>query len=331
VTRFSLESGQRPVSGDRRRDYRQQMRLARVELVLLFTITLWALNFTMTRYVLTHGLQPLAYSVSRYTVASCLTLGIAAALGELRRPRRRDLLLFVGTGAVYYANQLGFVYALKNTSASVVALVLASTPMFAALIGLALRTGERLHRRFWLGSAVSFAGVALIALREGTQIHGNVRGVVLSVMTALAWALFSFATLRLSRSYPPIMVSAAAITMVALALWPTGFRQVTSQDWSVGWKVWVVFAAATLGPLVLTNVLWFRTLVRIGPARATLAANLQPFAAAIFAVLLLDERLGALQIVGGLLIAGGIALARRRRPLSDRGPTPGAQNPAGKG
>ncbi len=289
------------------------MRLTRVELVLLLTILLWALNFTMTRYVLTHGLQPLAYSTARYSLAACLTLAIAASLGELRRPRRADILFFLGTGAIYFANQLGFVYALRNTSASVVALVLASTPMFVALIGLALRSGERLRARFWLGSVVSFVGVALIALHEGTEIHGNLTGVLLSLMTALSWAFFSFATLRLSRTYPPIMVSAIAITMVALALWPTGIHQVTSQDWDLGWRVWAVFTAATLGPLVLTNVLWFRTLVRIGPARATLAANLQPFAAAIFAVLLLDERLVTTQIVGGVLIAGGIALARRRR------------------
>ena len=69
---------------------------------------------------------------------------------------------------------------------------------------------------------------------------------------------------------------------------------------------------ATLGPLVVTNVLWFRSLDRIGPARATLATNLQPFVAAIFAVVLLSETLTTLQVAGGALIAAGILLARRR-------------------
>ena len=69
---------------------------------------------------------------------------------------------------------------------------------------------------------------------------------------------------------------------------------------------------ATIGPLVLTNVFWFRAISRIGPARATLAANLQPFVAAVLAVILLSEPLGLLQVLGGLLIAAGIVLARRR-------------------
>jgi drug/metabolite transporter (DMT)-like permease len=58
--------------------------------------------------------------------------------------------------------------------------------------------------------------------------------------------------------------------------------------------------------------MWFRSLDRIGPARATLAANLQPFVAALVAVVLLSETLGLLEVAGGLLIATGIVAARRR-------------------
>ncbi|HEY7381619.1 MAG TPA: EamA family transporter, partial [Gaiella sp.] len=76
---------------------------------------------------------------------------------------------------------------------------------------------------------------------------------------------------------------------------------------------WALLVFATLGPLVLTNVFWFRALDRIGPARATLAANLQPFVAALVAVVLLSEPLDVLQVLGGLLIGVGILAARRRR------------------
>jgi drug/metabolite transporter (DMT)-like permease len=76
--------------------------------------------------------------------------------------------------------------------------------------------------------------------------------------------------------------------------------------------VWALLVFATLGPLVLTNVLWFRSLHRIGPSRATLVANLQPFVAAVFALILLSERMTLLQVVGGGLIAAGILFARRR-------------------
>ena len=45
--------------------------------------------------------------------------------------------------------------------------------------------------------------------------------------------------------------------------------QLETQDWDLGWEVWALLVFATLGPLVLTNILWFRSLHRIGPSRAT--------------------------------------------------------------
>ena len=53
---------------------------------------------------------------------------------------------------------------------------------------------------------------------------------------------------------------------------------------------------------------------RIGASRATLVANLQPFVAAVFALVLLSESMTLLQVLGGVLIAAGILTARRRAP-----------------
>ena len=93
-----------------------------------------------------------------------------------------------------------------------------------------------------------------------------------------------------------------------------GLPQTTDQDLGVGLDVWSLLVFATLGPLVLTTILWFRVIHRIGASRATLVANLQPFVAAIFALVLLSERMTLPQVLGGILIAGGILTARRRPP-----------------
>ncbi len=44
----------------------EPVRLRTVDFMLLGTVLLWALNSTVTRYVLTHGFQPLAYATIRY-------------------------------------------------------------------------------------------------------------------------------------------------------------------------------------------------------------------------------------------------------------------------
>jgi drug/metabolite transporter (DMT)-like permease len=120
--------------------------------------------------------------------------------------------------------------------------------------------------------------------------------------------------------YSASRISAVVLPVAWLGIVALGAGQTADQDYDLGWEIWALLVFATLGPLVLTNILWFRALHGIGASRATLIANLIPFVAAVFALVLLSERMTLLQVVGGLLIAGGILLARRRQP---RPPPPG--------
>jgi drug/metabolite transporter (DMT)-like permease len=287
-------------------------RPTQVELMLLSAIALWSLNLTVTRYILTHGFHPLTYSTVRYLLAAALFVAITLVAEGSLRITRQDILRVAAAGVTLFVNQIGFVYALKTTSASVIALILGATPIFAALLGLALRT-ELLPRRFWAGAGLSFIGVALVALGAGGQLRGDLGGILLGILTAVTWAVYTVLIAPLLRRYSPSRLSAIVLAVAWLPVVLVGSRQTASQQWSLGWEVWALLAFATIGPLVLTNVLWFRSLDRIGPSRATLATNLQPFAAALLAVILLGEHIGVLQIAGGLLIGAGILAARGRQ------------------
>ena len=282
-----------------------------VEVMLLTTIVLWSLNLTVSRYILTHGFQPLAYATVRYGLAVVVFIALTLLLERSLRLRGRDLGLAAAAALLVYLNQIGFVYALERSSASVLGLILGATPIFAALAGLALGT-ETLPPRFWAGAGLSFLGVALVALGSG-RVSGDVGGVLLGVLTAATWAGYSMLVTPLMSRYSARRISAVVLGAAWVGIALTAVPQVRSQDWSLGWEVWALLVFATLGPLVLTNELWFRSLDRIGPARATLAANLQPFLGAALAVVLLSETLAPVEIVGGILIGAGILVARRRR------------------
>ncbi|MDX6437797.1 MAG: hypothetical protein QOF45_380 [Gaiellaceae bacterium] len=284
-----------------------------VEVMLVTTVVLWALNLTVTRYILTHGLHPLAYATVRYGTAAAIFVGIVLVAERSLRLRRADLGLVALAALCLWLNQLCFVYALEKTSASTIALILGATPIFAALIGLAFGL-ERLSRKFWLAAAISFAGVGLVAAGSPAGFSGDLRGNLLGIGAAGTWAGYSVAIAPLMERYSASQISAVVLSIGWVLIVLVGFPQVAEQDYDVGWKVWSLLAFATLGPLVLTNVLWFRSLHRIGASRATLVANLQPFVAAVFALVLLSERMTLLQIVGGVLIGGGILTARRRPP-----------------
>jgi drug/metabolite transporter (DMT)-like permease len=279
--------------------------------MLLTTVVLWALNLSITKYILEEGVAPLSYAFVRYALAGAIFLVLTILVERTLRIERRHLPVLAFAAVVLCVNQLCFVFALDKTTASTIGLILGAIPIFAALFGLALGR-ERLSRRFWLGAAVSFVGVGLVAVGSGSEVSGGYIGILLGLGICATWAAYSVAVAPLMTVYSPSRVSAVVIptTWALIALTATWKRP--EQDWDVGWEIWVLLVFATIGPLVLTNVLWFRSISRIGPARATLAANLQPFVAAVLAVILLSEPLGLLQVIGGVLIAAGILVARRR-------------------
>jgi drug/metabolite transporter (DMT)-like permease len=139
------------------------------------------------------------------------------------------------------------------------------------------------------------------------------KGDALAILGAATWAAYSVAIAPLMRRYSPFRLSAVFLLAVAAALTIVGSPQIRDQSFDFGALVWVGFAFAVLGPLVITNLLWFTAIDRVGPSRASLFANLQPFLAAIVALVVLDEEITGVQLVGGMGIACGIALASVRR------------------
>ena len=282
--------------------------------MLLATVCLWALNFTVSKYILTHGFHPLAYSSIRYACAGVIFAAITLAWEGSLRMARRDLPIVVFCTAVLFGNQLSFVYALRFTTATTVALIFGTLPIFTALF--ARGSGvEHLPLRFWIAAGLSFAGVALVALGSGGNLSSNLKGDVLALFGSATWAAYSVAIGPLMRRYSPFRLSAVFLLAATVALFVAGSRQLADQSFHFGALVWIGFAFAVLGPLVITNLLWFTAIDRVGPSRAALFANLQPFLAALVALALLSEPITTVQIVGGVAIAGGIVLAPRQRPV----------------
>ena len=279
--------------------------------MLLATILLWALNLSVTKYILSHGLGPLPYATVRYALAALVFVVLTLVAERTLRVERRHLPLLGLAAVMLFLNQLSFVFAVDLTTASTIGLVLGAIPIFAGLLGLLLGT-EPPTRRFWLAASLSALGVALVAAGSGGELGNDLGGIVLGLCTAATWAAYSVALAPLMATYSPSRASAIVLPAAWVGLLLVGLPQTAEQDWDLGWEIWALLAFATIGPLVVTNVLWFRAIHRIGANKATLAANLQPFVAAVLAVVLLSEPLSWLQVAGGVLIAVGILAVRRR-------------------
>lgn len=283
--------------------------------MLFGTVLLWALNATVTRYVLTHGWHPLAYATIRYGAATALFWGFTYARERSFRIARRDIRLIVLAGLFIFCNQIVFVYAVNETSASTVTLFLGATPIFigvlASLVGL-----ERMGRGFWIATVVSLVGVGFVASGSG-GFSGRLVGDGLALVTAATWAGYSVLITPLMRRYSPFRISSLVLLFGWVPIALAGSQQTLDQSFQFSGLVWLCFGFAVIGPLFLTNILWFTAIGRVGPSRASLFSNVQPVFGVLFALVLLGEHLTVWEVVGGVAILGAVLLERSRRPLPE--------------
>jgi drug/metabolite transporter (DMT)-like permease len=275
--------------------------------MLITANVLWSLNYATTKYAF--GVwQPLAFAVTRFAVAGLAFAAFVRWREGSLRVHRRDLPLVVAAAATgILLNQLTFNYAVEYTNAGNVALILASAPAFAALFATAARH-EHVRTRHYGALGVSILGVAIV-IQGGAGIAGvSLRGDLLAVGAAVTWAAYSVMLRPLFARYSAARVSALMIMLGAVMLLPFGLPQLATQDWgSIGGLSWSAWAYSAIFPLVVTNLLYFRSLRRIGASRATLYMYLQPFLGALFAALLLGEQVTAVQVVGGVVIVAGVS------------------------
>ena len=158
-----------------------------------------------------------------------------------------------------FVNQVCFVLALDATTATTIGLLIGTIPIFAALIGVALGR-ERPRPASGRPRRSRRSASALVALGSGGDVSGSYVGILLGLAMAATWAAYSVAVTPLMQTYSALRVSAVVIRGAWLLIAVVGLPDTRAQDWQLGWEIWVLLVLATLGPLVVTNILWFRSL-----------------------------------------------------------------------
>ena len=280
--------------------------------LLLATALLWSFNFTAIKYAVSHGVAPLTYAPVRWAIAAVAFTAFTWRREGGLHISRRDVLLLGAVAVVgLWMNQIVFAYASKLTTAATVALLFGTFPVFVALFS-QLGGIERLRPRHWLAAAVSFGGVGLVAAGGGGRISTHVVGVLLAVATAATFAAYSVGVVPLMRRHGPYRISTVTAIWGAFFLAASGSWQLADQDWHFGALAWGAILYGALVSVGIGNILWFKAIERVGPGRASLYANLQPFLGAIFALGVLSETLRPLQIAGGAIVGAAILIARTR-------------------
>jgi drug/metabolite transporter (DMT)-like permease len=287
------------------------------DLLLLMTIGLWAINFTVVKTVISAALPPLAFTALRFSLAAIAMLFVMRSVRDEQPLTRIDVLKMAGLGllgnGIY---QVMFIIGIDNTSLTNSALILASSPIFVAIFG-ALFKIERLSALAWFGILLSFAGIALVIFGNAPVEEtgkSNLLGDVLSLGAAIAWGAYTLLVAPVVKHHSPIRVSALSIMFGTIPLVLLATPTFFSMDWSkVDINSWLGVIYSGGLAIALGYVLWNRGVRHIGSARTAVYSNLIPVLAAVFAFFVRGDPLTIYHLIGAVVILAGIALTRLGR------------------
>ena len=299
------------------------IRAPSADILLLSAVSIWALNYSVVKIGLTE-IDPLAFPVVRFGVGGLILLGVLKWLEGSIGFRRADVrLLLVASVLGITLSQISFVLALTNTTASDTALLAATSPILTTLLATAVGL-ERMNRRHWVAAVVGLAGAILIVVGGASARHlgQSLLGDVLALGNVVGASASALPIMPLLRRYSPLRILTWQMLLGTAMLVPFALPSLLTQDYTAITNTgWASLGYAVIFSGIVTNLLYFTAIGRVGASRAAMYQYVQSFLAVVFAVVLLSEPVRALQLLGGVVVVGSVVLSRQppvraRTPLA---------------
>lgn len=281
-----------------------------------FAVLFWGASFVASKIAVSL-IAPVTVVWMRFGIGVIILAAATALRGELAFPGWRDLGSFTLLGLIGFTfHQWLQSNALVTSQATTSAWIVATSPVFMALLGLVILK-ERLVLYQWSGILLAAVGVLLVVSKgslTGLSSGGSIQpGDWMMLLSALNWAVFS----ALSRAFLLRHPAMRMLFFVMAAGWLVTTLQFLAGDHKgeilhlslEGWLAVLFLGVFCSG---LAYIFWYDALKAIPSAQAGAFLYIEPLVTVLVSIAVLSEPVLWSTFAGGAVILIGLWLVNRR-------------------
>lgn len=229
---------------------------------------------------------------------------------------RRSILIYAVIVSGIY--QLMFLLGIARTNSANTALIISTIPMWTALLA-RIFLKELLSPLAWTGLLTALAGTVVVAVQKGSVSVSSqhLTGNLCVLSAALLWAIGTVYSRPLLKQISPMQLSACSaaigLPMHILVAWISYQQNPGNLNQLATVNMWLILLYSGVLSTGLALPMWSFGVRHAGAAHAAVIQNLVPLIAIVAALIFRAERLTVPQLIGGLLIIGGLVIMRTTR------------------
>lgn len=273
-------------------------------LAITATMVFWGFSYISTKFLLTF-FTPFQLAAGRYLLAVLIMIGIGLLTRRLRPVPVKDwfpmsLAAFTGIFLYFICENSG----LRLTTAGVGSLIIATIPVLNVITSaLIFRKSSSLI--VWLGVILSIAGVFLVIKGSSHLSNSSVWGNFLVLGAAFCWVAYTLINQPLSRQYDSFSLNTYQAVIGAFCLTLLALKEGAAIP-SITWPILLNLLFLAVCCSALGYIFYIYALRHLGSTIVTTFINFIPVFGVVGGVLVLGERFGLLQFLGGFIILAGV-------------------------
>lgn len=253
-------------------------------------------------------------NVVRYGVASIFWLPFLIYWIYAGRFKRRIWVLTIVPAVANVVMQSFWALAIYHVNPAFMAILVKSSVLWVALFSIFLFKPERAllkSSRFWAGMALSVVGVfGVVTARADFAVAGSVAGIVIASAASFFWAIYTVSVkyfchdidARQSFAVVSIYTTAGLLVLAILFGDLSQCARLTFEPIS-----WIVISSVVA--IALSHVMYYTGIKRIGATIPAMILLASPFTVLSISHLVFGEMLSMTQVLFGLVLIVGAALA----------------------